>query len=609
MNRNPIKLPPADSELVRLVELMCDGVIAPAERDRLESLLENDRDAKLFYIAYLDLHAQMQWMMREECVDEEGAGVRGQGAEGVASGQWLVASEEESGIRGQGSDTANQKSEIRNQKSLAPNLPPPVSIVLDDSSLSAPLSSLPFYISHPFVFSNLFALLVIGIGALGAWFYQVDIPHPVAQSGGSSVTKNRLPEAEKIEFVGRVTGMVDVKWADINTSTETGNGVPLGRKYALSSGLMEITYHTGAKVILQGPATYEVDSRAGGFLSIGKLTARLEKKEVGISGPGSETANQKSSLSTIHYSLFTIKTPTATVTDLGTEFGVKVEKDQTTEVSVIRGAVETARIGPDGMLGEKRRVAAGEAVICKLQRAGIADATFHPESFLQSLPSPIEDSGEFTGLPLSKRWTFDTPNAGNRWSLAARPGFLRIKLYNAWQDAWEERGTAPVLYTNYPAAKVRFSIETYVDLATGNRGVPLEDTLGGLVIYDVARNNIALSLGLAHHEPSSLPLRDIAMESRGKVLVRMPVETDSAYLKLERDGSMWIAYYRVKPDDMWHLVDKVNESQFTDGPPVSSRIGLIAKSFNKTNPGGPGTNIDFDYFRIQSRTSKQPSIQ
>ncbi len=284
MNHNPIKLPPADSELVRLVELMCDGAISPAERDRLESLLENDRDAKLFYIAYLDLHAQMQWMMREECVDEGGSGVRGQGAEGVASGQWLVASEEESGIRGQGSDTANQKSEIRNQKSLAPNLPPPVSIVLDDSSLSAPLSSLPFYISHPFVFSNLFALLVIGIGALGAWFYQVDIPHPVAQSGGSSVTKNRLPEAEKIEFVGRVTGMVDVKWADINTSTETGNGVPLGRKYALSSGLMEITYHTGAKVILQGPVAYEVTSRDGGYLAVGKLTARLEKKLSAISG-------------------------------------------------------------------------------------------------------------------------------------------------------------------------------------------------------------------------------------------------------------------------------------------------------------------------------------
>ena len=54
--------------------------------------------------------------------------------------------------------------------------------------------------------------------------------------------------------------------------------VPLGRKYKLDSGLMEITYDTGAKVILQGPMTYEVDSAAGGYLSFGKLTAKVERK-------------------------------------------------------------------------------------------------------------------------------------------------------------------------------------------------------------------------------------------------------------------------------------------------------------------------------------------
>ena len=42
---------------------------------------------------------------------------------------------------------------------------------------------------------------------------------------------------------------------------------------------MEITYNTGAKVILQGPVTYEVDAN-GGYLSLGKLTGKLEKKVV-----------------------------------------------------------------------------------------------------------------------------------------------------------------------------------------------------------------------------------------------------------------------------------------------------------------------------------------
>ena len=53
--------------------------------------------------------------------------------------------------------------------------------------------------------------------------------------------------------------------------------VSLGDKFALASGLMEITYDTGAKVILQGPVTYEVESN-GGYLAVGKLTGKLEKR-------------------------------------------------------------------------------------------------------------------------------------------------------------------------------------------------------------------------------------------------------------------------------------------------------------------------------------------
>ena len=83
-----------------------------------------------------------------------------------------------------------------------------------------------------------------------------------------------------MEFVGRITGMVDCQWADRLDGGGRWRHVPLGRKYALASGLMEITYDTGAKVILQGPVTYEVESRDGGYLAIGKLTAKLgERRE------------------------------------------------------------------------------------------------------------------------------------------------------------------------------------------------------------------------------------------------------------------------------------------------------------------------------------------
>ena len=41
--------------------------------------------------------------------------------------------------------------------------------------------------------------------------------------------------------------------------------VSLGDKFALASGLMEITYDTGAKVILQGPVTYGWNRPGVGF--------------------------------------------------------------------------------------------------------------------------------------------------------------------------------------------------------------------------------------------------------------------------------------------------------------------------------------------------------
>ena len=57
----------------------------------------------------------------------------------------------------------------------------------------------------------------------------------------------------------------------------------------------------------------------GGYLSVVKLTGKMEN----------ETAKG-----------FTVRTPTATVTDLGTEFGVEVSKAGLTTSHVFRGAVK-----------------------------------------------------------------------------------------------------------------------------------------------------------------------------------------------------------------------------------------------------------------------------
>ena len=59
---------------------------------------------------------------------------------------------------------------------------------------------------------------------------------------------------------------------------KVGNVVALGDTYSLVSGLMEIAYVNGPTVILQGPATYDVDSAASGFLHLGTLLVSMGVK-------------------------------------------------------------------------------------------------------------------------------------------------------------------------------------------------------------------------------------------------------------------------------------------------------------------------------------------
>jgi hypothetical protein len=209
-----------------------------------------------------------------------------------------------------------------------------------ESEASAFLPSLPlvpdsattvFHTAFSHLFSGwpmayLIATVVFGIGLVIGTFTYVSQPEPFANTVLPKALE-KLGPATPIQLVGRITGMVNCQWAIPPTEAVNGARVSLGCKYALSSGLMEITYDTGAKVILQGPVVYVVESRSGGFMAFGKLTGKVDREEA---------------------KGFAVRTPTATVTDLGTEFGVEVDEIGTTKANVFSGVVEVRAAGADG---------------------------------------------------------------------------------------------------------------------------------------------------------------------------------------------------------------------------------------------------------------------
>ena len=180
------------------------------------------------------------------------------------------------------------------------------------------------FFSQELPFSLLIATVLTG---LGLWFGSM-----IYVSSPEKIAKDSLPPARSaftpaLEIVAKITGMVDCQWSKDGREPAGFDSVLLGRQFKLDSGVMEITYKSGAKVILQGPVTYEVESKTGGFMSFGKLTGKMEvEKAKG----------------------FTVRTPTAIVTDLGTEFGVEVSKDGRTTSHVFRGSVSLQAIAADG---------------------------------------------------------------------------------------------------------------------------------------------------------------------------------------------------------------------------------------------------------------------
>jgi hypothetical protein len=207
-----------------------------------------------------------------------------------------------------------------------------------------------------------------------------------------------LPESE-MKSVGQVTGMVACVWEGTGgrvQGSETANpkseirnhksAIRLGDRLALRSGLLEITYDTGAKVILQGPVAYEVDSSAGGYISVGKLTARLEQRSE-VRGQKSEIRNQT----------FAVRTPTALVTDLGTEFGVDVAETGSTTTQVFRGSVRLEATSADGTPygpaevlheNESARIADRESGAAT-RRITMLNASAKPLPFVREIPQRV----------------------------------------------------------------------------------------------------------------------------------------------------------------------------------------------------------------------------
>jgi hypothetical protein len=389
------ELPVHFEELTDLAWALVNDRLDSQGADRLQQLLDAEAAHRRIYIELMDQFASLEW--------ERGQGGGRNIAGGRAIGQWKPEGEERPAKREMSNDQfpiLNDQFSFLNDQFPAPS-PEPIALPIIIQTADSPLSPLASFVGS-MLLPYMIAVVCVGVGVLIASVLKVSSNAEIAASPPHSAVRDiQLPPPPEMELVGWITGMSDCRWVDPDLAP-AGARVRLGGKYALAAGMMEITYTSGAKVILQGPVTYDVDSAAGGFLSVGKLTAKLEKRgerreERGEGRNLSKSPNLQSAapspLSSLPSALFAVRTPTATVTDLGTEFGVEVKDNGCSEVCVLKGAVDlvTRRGGRHLLLraddiGVEAKAARVDAGSPEQDGDKITLVTPEPQRFLRALP-------------------------------------------------------------------------------------------------------------------------------------------------------------------------------------------------------------------------------
>lgn len=181
------------------------------------------------------------------------------------------------------------------------------------------------------------------------------------------------------ESIARLSGIKDCTWR--GTAVQPGDVLSRDQVLEIISGLAEITFDSGARLVLEGPATLAVRSAWEAELLRGSLKAQVPHEAIG----------------------FRLVHSAVNVVDLGTEFTMTADENGEAEVLVLKGAVEATPshaadvASPNFILNENqgRRFA----------RSGVSELRLR-EQKLAKWSRKFQIERPVKALSLA-RWTFD----------------------------------------------------------------------------------------------------------------------------------------------------------------------------------------------------------
>lgn len=215
---------------------------------------------------------------------------------------------------------------------------------------------------------------------------------------GSQTKPDPMIEAKVEASVARLTASKDCQW--IGSVVIPNDSLLRGQRLELAKGFAEITFDSGARVLLEGPASLDIDSAWVATLRRGTLKATVPPEANG----------------------FTISNPSVEVVDLGTEFTMIAYTNGAADVLVLKGAVEAA----PQRAADRQTILLHERESRHFARSGISEVDDSEKKFARSTQTVPLD--RVTPATEYVHWSFD--EAGGRQVKADRAG-LRLSEFDA----------------------------------------------------------------------------------------------------------------------------------------------------------------------------------
>ncbi len=312
--------PTGRSEFLDLLGALREGTLADEQFARLECCLADDSAAQQLYVEYMVLSAELHRYhgMREACEPSE------PGAE-LWSDLWSLAEPMAPGERPTVLGELVERDQITAARRAAEEVQRQAEAHREAIRKAADDAFARFQEQERLRREELayrqylarrrrMAVSVLAVAVLLTSAILVWVSRRPARTASAPAPVAAAPVIPPV--VARITRSSNAQWAQEDLSTARGTALRASSMF-LRQGLVEMAFEAGSLVLLQAPALVRLESDEQIFLRSGAVSVAIGEDSAG----------------------FIVRTPTGTVVDYGTEFGVLVSDRGETEALVYKGKI------------------------------------------------------------------------------------------------------------------------------------------------------------------------------------------------------------------------------------------------------------------------------